>query len=141
MVTNFSVMDIRRPVMAVVDSLDAGKGVFFTKKYGSAIVPEENLEIKVTGEFIPMERKNGVFEVPVDVISVEGDELCAAVDEDAQAENPGAGRQRARSRRHRHGPARDAGQHRIRSRYISTCSRGGLPRYYRIFLAYALIWR
>ena len=90
-VTNFSVVDIRRPVMAVVDSLDAGKRVFFTKKYGCAIVPEENLEIKVTGEFIPMERKNGVFEVPVDVIPVEGDELCAAedeveIDEDKQKE-------------------------------------------------------
>lgn len=56
---------LRRPVMSVAEANDRHQTVWFSP-LGAGVASSNNVQIKVTGEWLPLPRKNGVFEVRVD---------------------------------------------------------------------------
>ena len=56
---------VTRTVMSVSEANDNGKACWFTPNQGSGVARAEDVEIRVKGEFIPLNRVNGVFEMKV----------------------------------------------------------------------------
>ena len=54
---------IQRPIMSVSVANDGGKAVWFTPA-SSGVARAEDSKYRVGGDWMPLERKNGIFEMP-----------------------------------------------------------------------------
>ncbi len=59
--------DVRRPVRSVSKANDRGQTVWFAP-HSAGIADAKNVIIKVRGEYLPLVRKQGVFELQADPV-------------------------------------------------------------------------
>jgi hypothetical protein len=93
---NYQVGPVTRPIVSTSQSTKQKKAVWFTEE-SSGVCPIENFHFKMTGDYIPLVEKNGVYEMHMKPIkageSFEEPEMIAPVEEvseeiNEQAEHP-----------------------------------------------------
>ena len=66
----YEATNARRPVNSVSETVDRNQFVWFGPS-GSGVAPAKNVKLSVHGNYLPLERKGGVFEIPSEVLTGE----------------------------------------------------------------------
>ena len=83
--TNYAVMKVFRPVMAVRECYDSGKAVWFSPSKGCGVAKDADFHLQVTGPHIPLYPRAGLFEMHVNANTVDATEVYAG--DDGEDEN------------------------------------------------------